>query len=393
VLARTLASHLGEGSPIFRMLSPTEADGLRAHVERTLETALAEQQKYVLREFSLDRKDSALSRLVSEMGDRETKLENRLEGQVSAVMSELSLDQPNSAISRLVKNLTLDDETSALSRLKRELLGTVDELVRRNTDFQTEVRSTLAGLHARREEAARSTRHGVGFEDELGQVLAREAQRIGDVHQAVGATTGAIKNCKVGDHMVTLGPDSPAPGAGIVWEAKEERGLDLRRALGELETARKNRRAQIGIFVFSRKVAPPELAPFGRYGQDLVVIWDAEDTHSDLHVKAAYSVARALAIRLGETSAHTAEALRELELATRAVEKQIQHLEDIRKWAQTVQGHGEKIVDRADRMAADLLHEVERLDRWQGALRSADEPPETGPGAVPPLIPPLGPID
>ena len=40
MIARTLAAHLGEGSPIFKMLSPTDANGLQAHVAGALEEAL-----------------------------------------------------------------------------------------------------------------------------------------------------------------------------------------------------------------------------------------------------------------------------------------------------------------------------------------------------------------
>ncbi|HEV8323622.1 MAG TPA: hypothetical protein VG389_18535 [Myxococcota bacterium] len=372
VLARTLAMHLGEGSPIFKMLAPDEATGLRAGLEKTLEHALAEQRVQVLREFSLDHKDSALSRLLAEMRTRQTEMQTDMTATVSAVMNELTLDQPNSALSRVVKNLTLDDEHSALSRLKRELMGTIDDLVRRNTEFQTDVRATLAGLQARREEAARSTRHGVSFEAELGELLAREAQRLGDLAEACGHSTGNIKNNKVGDHVTELGRDSAAPGARIVWEAKEDRGYDLRRALAEIDVARKNRGAQIGVFVFSARTSPPEMQPLARHGDDLVVVWDADQPATDLHVRAAYSVARALAIRVGESSEEAAAAVHELELATRAVEKQIQHLDELRRWGQTVQSNGEKIVERTDRMRADLAAEVERLDRVVAALRASE---------------------
>src|SRR5258708_4907082 len=58
LLARSLAVHLGEGSPIFKLLSPTDAHGLRAQLGKTLEDALADQRKHILREFSPDRRDS-----------------------------------------------------------------------------------------------------------------------------------------------------------------------------------------------------------------------------------------------------------------------------------------------------------------------------------------------
>jgi len=128
----------------------------------------------------------------------------------------------------------------------------------------------IASLQARKEEAARSTQHGHAFEDQLGLVIAAEAQRLNDPYVPTGCTAGAIKNCKTGDFVSILGPDSAAPNARVVWEAKEDKSYDLRRALSEIEEARKNRQAQVGVFVFSRNTAPNTLQSFARYGSDLV---------------------------------------------------------------------------------------------------------------------------
>src|SRR5450432_3339791 len=66
LLAWSLASHLGEGSPLFKLLSPTDAAGLRSQISTTVQEALADQRTVILREFSLDQKDSTLSRMVAE---------------------------------------------------------------------------------------------------------------------------------------------------------------------------------------------------------------------------------------------------------------------------------------------------------------------------------------
>ncbi|HEV8414178.1 MAG TPA: hypothetical protein VGQ49_11325 [Bryobacteraceae bacterium] len=408
VMAKTLAAHLGEGSPIFRMLSPNEANGLKAQVAGALELALAEQRQHILREFSLDNKDSALARLVTQLTTNNGQLQSNLQEQVVGLVNEFSLDQPDSALSRLVsrveaahtsiadqfsidneqsamtrlskmlqntsdhidKNLTLDDDKSALSRLKRELQGTLDSIAEKNSAFQSEVRATLSALQARREEAARSTQHGHTFEEQLGEVLVQESQRQGDIPQATGSTTGLIKNCKIGDYVVELGADSAAPGARIVWEAKDDQSYDLKRALGEIEEARKNRQAQIGVFVFSKSSAPVGQPPFARHGCDLVIIWEPEDASSDIYIKVASSVARALAIRQKQEKSETTESIQEVERATRAIEKQLQYLDEFKKWGDTVKGHGEKISDRAERMKKDLLKEVEALDQEVSALKA-----------------------
>ncbi len=413
LLARTMAAHLGDGSPLFRMLSPADKQGLRAQVAETLQVALTEQRNLVLREFSLDNRDSALHRLLGEIDSSQGRLEAHVTGQVDSLVKEFSLDHPDSALSRLVgkvdatqkaiaeefsvdnassalsrlsrllentseqvgRNLTLDDADSALARLRKELLATIDGMVRGNQDFHSEVRVTLASLQARREEAARSTRHGATFEAQLGDVLAAEAQRAGDLHHATGTIVGSIRNCKTGDYVTELGPDSSAARALIVWEAKEDKRYDLVAALEEMEVARRNREAGVGVFVFSKNTAPSGLAPFARYGADIAIVWDVADPASDVYVKAAHSVGRALSIRACQQVSDSDETLRSLEELTRAVERQVQHLDQIKTWSETIRGHGEKIADRVGRMRTDLLREVERLDHQVKRFKA---PPQAG---------------
>ena len=331
-LARSLAVHVGEGSPVFKMLAPDAASGLRAQLAKTIEGSLAEQRKHILREFSLDHEGSALKRLLAEF--------------------------------------SLDRDDSALARLKREVLSTVDKIARDNVEFQSQVRESLARIDVRKKEEARTPRHGFTFEGRLGALLGEEAQRLGDLHEATGETTGIIRNCKVGDHVIELGAESAAAHARIVWEAKEKQGVGLREALDEIDEARRNRQAQVGVFVFSATTAPEGLESLQRHGGDVVIVWDAEDPASDLVVRAAYSLARALAVRERRSDDEAKAAVVEIDRATRAIEKQAGYLDDMRKWAETVRSGGEKIADRSARMAEDLRREIERLDAQLASLRS-----------------------
>lgn len=409
VLAESLARTLGEQSPIFRLLSPDDASGLRAQVAATLEQALAEQRKAVVREFSLDDPASALSRLVGRVQGLQTELQTDVRGQVESVVREFSLDKKDSALSRLVEkvevaqrqiadqfstdnagsalsrmtrllgetreqitnNLTLDDDRSSLSRLRRELAGTLDELGKKNAEFQAEVRATLAAMQARKQAEEKGTVHGAVFEDQLGGWLASEAQRLGDLHEATGATTGQVPRSKVGDHVVTLSADSAAPGARIVWEAKQDQGYTLKKAIDEIDEARRNRAAQQGVFVFSRRIAPAGLAEFQRHGQDFVLVWDPEDPSTDLVLRAAYSAARALAIReaAGE-EAHAVAA--QIDRAVRAVEKRIEHLVQIRTWAETIESNSRKIQDSVRKVNEELAEQVKAIDTQVAALKQAD---------------------
>ena len=407
-ITKTLSEHFGEASPIAKLLSPTDANGVKAQVEAAIRNALKQQQEQILGEFSLDDKESALSRLVAELTSCNGALRSNLQEEVAKLADEFSLDKPDSALSRLVgrvesahraitdqfssdnedsamlrlsrmlqqtsaqidKNLTLDDDTSALYRLKRELEGTLDSIAKSNNEFQNEVRSTLAALQARKQEAARSTRHGSEFESELGNLLAAEASRLSDPFESVGPKTGVMKNCKAGDFVTTLSAESSSAGARIVWEAKEDASYDLKDALTEISVARSNRQAQIGIFVFSSKTAPKSIPPFARYGNDIVVVWDVENAESDLNIRVAYSLARALVVRETSDSVESTQALKAIEVSTRAIEKQIEHLDQIKTWAETARSSGEKVIDRATRMRSDLAREVESLDRQVNGLKT-----------------------
>jgi hypothetical protein len=379
ILAQTLNHHL---QPILRLLDPGEAQGFQARIQQLLDRAIQEQRTQVLHEFSLDNSDSALSRLLRKVTDANSQLTEGVRGLVGELAEEFSLDKEDSALSRLVKKvedaqgligktLTLDDANSPLSRLKRELQSTIDGLTKSNTDFQAKVLETLAKLQAQRETAAKSPLHGLTFEDRLGDLLQSEASRLNDVCETVGTTTGAIPHCKTGDFVIALGPDSAAPNARIVWEAKSNKSFDLAIALQELDQARKNRRAQIGVFVFAKDAAPDPTEPFARYGNDIIIVWDPEDPASDLYVKAAYSVARALVIRESHESAESEAAVAAIEKATLAIEKQLEHLGQIKTWADTVKNNGEKISERAGKLQETLQEQVESLNNQVKALKTA----------------------
>lgn len=378
-LVRTLAAHVGEASPLFRMLSPEDASGVQGQIERTVAEALRAQSERVLQQFSLDRKDSALSRLVAELATAHAIANTNMQQQVKSVVGEFSLDRPDSALSRLVGRVeaaqkrisdefSLDNQASALNKLTALLAS----LQQKQTEFATSVQAQIATLTAQRAERARGTRHGEEFEAAVGTVLVAEAQRVCDIYEATGCRTGLIKNCKVGDHVVTLGPDSSAPGSAIVFEAKQSKSVDLKSALDEIEIARKNRQAQVGVFVYSTRTAPAGIDTFARYGESIVVSWDPEDPQLDWVLRAAYSVARALVVREQVANSDSAEAVQEIEATVRGIEKHLKRVADIKRFAETTVSTGDKIIREADKMAKELEAQIEALDEQIAALRRGD---------------------
>jgi exonuclease VII large subunit len=107
-----------------------------------------------------------------------------------------------------------------------------------------------------------------------------------------------------------------------------------------------------------------------RHGQDILVAWDCDDPAAEIVIRVAYSLARALVVRQRRTDQSSHAAVAEIDRATRAVEKQISYLDDVRKWAETVQGHGQKIAERSARMVEELKRDVDRLDAQLAALRT-----------------------
>jgi hypothetical protein len=369
------------------MLDPHQSDGLLATLRALVEAQLTKQRDQLVNEFSLDNKEGALARLVQELSTNHGDVGKALQTKIDAVIKEFSLNEEGSALSRLVQNVSqaqrtitnefsLDSETSCLSRLKRELVELLAAGERKNQQFQEEVKVSLAKIVTTRQEAERTTRHGMEFQDAVCEFIMRESQHAGDIAIPTANTTGLIKNCKVGDCVVELGPDSAAPGARIAVEAKEEAGYTLARARDEIETARKNRRADWGLFVFSKKTAPAGLEAFQRYGNDFVVVWNADDTLTDVFLKAGIIAARALCFRNEKHSVAQQCDFEAIEKAILEIEKRAGNLDEVRKSAETIQSASNKILERVRIDRESLEKQVEVLREKVKDLRQLATAPK-----------------
>jgi hypothetical protein len=379
-LAQMLTRHFGEQSPLFRILSPKQSDGILAALTDSVERALAQQRDTVLYQFSLDHADSALSRLVRGLTDTNGRLKEDFKRDLTTAVKEFSLDEPNSALSRLVSQVdraqksiadqfSLDLENSSLSRLKRELMAMLDRLDADQKRFQAEVLTSLAVFQTRRQEAARSPRHGSDFEGVVADTLGAEVRRLGDIFAHVGNTTGKIKHCKLGDFLAELGAETPAPGEKIVAEAKAAAGFDVPRALDALNTARENRGAQVGIFVLAKNYAPDTQEALARYGENIIVLWDEKDSGTDVYLRAAYSLARYMVVRRCRDDEQAAADLSVMDDAVAEIARKAKALDDITTLTQTINSNSSKIIDRARAIREILERQVDILSQHIGALR------------------------
>jgi len=407
-LSKTLALHFGQESQLLKWLNPDKSSGLLGALREAMDEQLSAQREQVLKQFSLDNKEGALARFIVELNERQGDLTGQLQDQIETIKKEFSLNDEDSALSQLVlkvqqaqrtitrefdlhedasalsrlkrmmehtnstihEQLSLDEENSALARLKRELLGLFTDQREQNTKFQEEVKIALNTMVARKAEAARSTRHGLDFEAALLDVLQVEVHKSGDCCEATGARVGRIKNCKKGDAVIELGPESIAPGARVVVEAKEEAGYQLTDARAEIDEARKNRDAQVGLFVFSLKTAPLTLEPLSRIGNDVFVLWDPEDPNTELTLKLAVSLCRALAVRQEMKDQSQTEDWNVIEGAILHIEKAVGGFEEMQTSADQVLKHAEKMLKRIGLMRKELEKQIDVLREKTQGLKS-----------------------
>ena len=379
-LDQLLAQHLGDDSPLRQMLSPEEGNAFIAAVRSQVSQALELQSQAIAGEFSLDRTDSALSRLVRELQERHGILERNLGERVTSVVGEFSLDNKDSALSRLVGRVelaqgqisaqfSLDNPESGLTRIVRKLEQFEATQTERSREFELKITSQLERLVTRRAEAKRSTLHGNEFELLVGEQLQNQCLAAGDVFDPVGETSGVIPRSKVGDFVITLGSDSAAAGAAIVVEAKASGAYTLKGTLEEADIARRNRSSAVCLFVHSTQTAPSGLPELQRWGHDIVVIWDSEDPSTDVRLKAGLLLAKALCIRAGQQGEAEAASLAEMDGAIEAIRKHITGFEEIRTTARTVVNGGEKILKRAQIMEDEIDKRLLTLGKQLERLR------------------------
>jgi hypothetical protein len=371
-LSKVFDQFVGENSQLLRMLDPSGDNQLVATLRLEMQQAVRAQNDAILSQFSLDNKASALVRFLGELNARHGDLNQALSRDMAAVVAEFSLDKEDSALSRLVSRvesaqrrltaeLSLDNEDSALQRLHRMFLEHQRTIERQQIELAARLDTAIQTMNARREEAARSTRHGLEFEQTLGDHLRKEVRATGDILEETGCSTGLKPNCKVGDYVITIGPEKVAAGARIVIEAKESASCDLARTLDEAALARANRRADICLFVHSTRTAPAGIPTFQRFGRDLVVRWNPDDDENDVWLQAALMVAGALSVKSAAHDKDDAACFEKIDRAIERVRKALDGFEEVNTSANTIRTSAEKILNRARIMQEALSGQVEAV--------------------------------
>jgi hypothetical protein len=154
-----------------------------------------------------------------------------------------------------------------------------------------------------------------------------------------------------------------------VCEAKAKKGYSERGALEEIALARKNRDAQVGLVVMERATAPEGVEALRRVGGDVLVVWDPDEVTSDLNLRLAVSVARALCVRARVVESRTEANLEQLDESIETIANQIRVVDEIIHSAQLIKRRGEKVTASAEKLRATLEREVGALQDHVKALR------------------------
>ena len=281
----------------------------------------------------------------------EARMQKLLENRLNEVLAEFSLDQEKSAMSRLK---TLLDE-----------------------GFQ-KINLALGVKEATAAEAARRHVKGIEFEADLYKVFAAMGRGLGDETEFVRGTPGETRK-KVGDLVAILGETAGAPGVRIVFEAKDSR-YKLKEAIDELEAAKENRAAGIGIFAFAKGSETAEIGDFRRIGDDFYCTVDKDDLAAGkplLFFDSAYKIARALAVAAARREAAGGLDLQAIEQHVQELLGWVARIGEMATKARTIQTSGKFIEEHATELKQDLDR---RLNGVLEMLRNGQEAGLTGIG-------------
>ncbi len=252
---------------VDEVLRQNFADG-DGRLPRTLETFLGDrgQLRSFTRElFDEERRDSAIGRMRILLG-------SYFDGDAS----------------RLAQLLDPTRLGSPLHQFRTEVSKGFEALNDRLTAIE-------AAATARTAERSRSAAKGADFEDLLEGLLADAVRGSDHLVERTSDVTGDVLRSKKGDFVVTLDPDTTRGAAvRLVIEAKD-REISGRAMRDELNEAKRNRDAAVGLVVFSTAHAPAGIAPFDVRMGDVYCAIDPGDPEPAT-LDAALRLARLLAL-------------------------------------------------------------------------------------------------
>jgi len=376
ILAEALSRQIGETSPILRALSPTDSNGVVKLLEAQLRLVMGESQTQLARALDPSVEDGAVARFLRSLREQLNGANEDQQKQLAAALAALDANDEGSLLSRLVREtqraqqevlaaVNPDAPNSPLAILKASLTQLLHdhgasqmELARRQEErqmtFEKDIREALTRIETKRAQDQKGTRGGLEYEDAVTSFVRAATQGAPCVFDVTGASAG-VGRCKKGDAILRFTAESAFAGVGVVFEAKRDASYGVQMALDELDAARKNRDASVGVFVMARSHAGEGFPRFARYGNNVLVVWDEQDPSTDFHLHAAILLGMGLATRIRTTGDEgDISALRDIESR---IEGELARLEKMEKCSGSIRKNVDDIGDeiRKANKALDLL--------------------------------------
>lgn len=379
ILVQTLVKHVGEQSPLFKKLSPTDSEGLLQLLSQRMQLAMEAQNSAFQKALDPQCEGGAIGRFFAGLRDELKRAEGDQAEQLKLALAALDTTKEDSLLNQLRRETQIAREqllqainpaaegsplaiihTSLTDRLERHAKTQqekLDEAHKATVEFQRDVREAVQRIEVRRHEELRSIHGGRLFEDAVTDFIQQAVGNNGYIVEATGASVGNRPACKIGDTVIHYPLEHAFRDERVVVEAKQDKSYSVPAALKELEAARANRGARVGIFVMSKSHAGPGFPTFSRYGQDILVTWDAENPTSDPYLQGALMVGLALAVRHRTPAAEgDVQALQGIE---QRIAKEVERLQEIQEASAKIR----KQVETIDKLAATGTQKLQKLLR------------------------------
>lgn len=280
-------------------------------------------------------------RIIEQIDDR---FRRHLDDHADILGRQFSLDTPDSLLRRMVQT-----SETLYTRFSETTGKHHSDLVR-----------SLEALSTRRQIERSSTQGGIAFEDAVIALFAQLASSAGDRCDNTSSQVGSNLNAKVGDAVISLGPECVAAGERMVVEAKRSQSYTRGKALDECKAARENRSAQVAIFVWDRASADHQ-PPLARYSNDIIVLWDVDDPNSDVYVQAAYWLARSLVVPRNHDDGVQQTRRLQVDKAFEQILSLSTTIEQVKKAGEMVVKQGHSIITNAVNLNGQLAAQIDAL--------------------------------
>ena len=298
-----------------------------------------------------------IQQLIEENGELEQIIRKQIDGDKSPLGKTMT-ERNQTILDNFRKQFDLDEENGALNKMLKQLKEKIAEIHKKIDEEK-----------GRKKESQRSPQKGRDFEKSVGEFLSRDwAGKGNHLIDSTGyekSSTGKMK----GDFVIELEPEHAAAGCKIVVEAKANKDYTLARAFKELEVARKNRGAEAGLFVFDKNHSPKGLDCFTRRGNDIVIVWDAEDYNNDVIFEAGLSVAVALCVQSENRKKADGVDVKSMKNIVKEIEESLDNLNTIEGSAQAIKIGNNEILKKVDEMKSKLPEKLSRLNDQINKLR------------------------